>query len=117
MGVGIALGLFGVLLGAAIRNRLGAVFAAAAASFVAWMGLPAAQPFLAGSATGRRIAEMLSHNGAEDPSLFIFLGASAAGVLLAWMLFGGSDEHRPDWEWDPEHPKSRKRRRRRAWVG
>jgi len=111
MGIAIALGFFGLLCGAVVRNRVGGAFTAAAGAFMTWLALPSVYPLLDNSPKGHRIAAMLTSAGGDHPSLFMFLGAAAAGVLLAWMLFGAR-EHRPDWEWDPEHPKRRKRRRR-----
>jgi hypothetical protein len=112
MGIAIALGLFGVLCGALIRNRAAAVLGACVAGVTAWYLIPMLQPMLANSATGRRWSAMLSDWGAGNDSLALLMGAAMIGLLVAWVLFRGH-EHRPDWEWDPDHPKARHRRRRR----
>lgn len=113
MGIAIALGLFGVLCGAVIHNRAGSAAAAFAAAFVCWLAAPALEPFLTHSSTGRRLASTLDQAGAGHTPLFMLIGAAALGVLVSWVLFR-SRIHRPDWEWDPDHPKARKRRRRYA---
>ncbi len=117
MGIAFAAVVVGLLFGAVIHNRLGAVAAAAGAMMLLNMGLPAAEPFLAATSTGRRIVETLHHHGAGDVALLTLIGAGAFGVLVAWMLFGRSPEHRPDWEWDPDDPRYRRKRRRRMAHG
>jgi len=117
MGIAIALGLFGIFIGAVVRNRTGAVLAAAAAALAVFIVVPSLDPYLTNSATGRRLGEFLHHNGSEHLSMIRLFACAAAGVLVAWLFVGRSSEHRPDWEWDPDHPRRRKQRRRRMWVG
>lgn len=112
MGIAIALGLFGLICGAVIHNRAGAAAAAFSGAFVVWLSAPAVAPFLTHSSTGRRLAATLDQAGAEQTPFLMMLAAATAGVLAAWVLFRTHD-HRPDWEWDPDHPKSRRERRRR----
>ena len=115
MGISIALGLFGALVGVTVRSRVGAVLAAAGAAFVAYFGVPAAIPYLAGSVTGRRLAETLAENGAAHLQPIPLFACAVVGVLLAWMFFGRPQTQHADWTWDPDKPR-RDRRRRRAWV-
>jgi hypothetical protein len=115
MGIAIALALFGVICGAVIHNRAGAAAGAFAAAFVTWLAAPALDPCLTHSTTGRRLAATLSEAGAGQTSLLMLLAAAAFGVLVAWVLFRRR-EHRPDWEWDPDHPDARERRRRRRFA-
>ena len=115
MGIAIALGLFGVLCGAMIRNRAAAVLGAFVAGVAVWYLIPMLQHMMAGSATGRQWASTLSEWGAGNVSLPICLSVTVIGVLLAWVLFRGH-EHRPDWEWDPDHPKHRSHRRKRRYA-
>ena len=112
MGIAIALCLFGAICGGVIHNKAGSAAAAFAAAFVCWLAAPALEPFLTHSSAGRRIAANLDTAGAGETPLLMLLAAAALGVLVSWVLFRGR-EHRPDWEWDPDHPKARKRRRRR----
>ena len=77
-----------------------------------WYLIPSSQEMMAGWVTGRHWSATLSEWGAGSVSLPICLGVTVLGVIVAWVLFRGH-EHRPDWEWDPDHPKARGRRRRR----
>ena len=113
MGIALALGLFGLICGVVIHNRAGAAAAAFSGAFVVQLSLPAFEPFLTHSSTGRKLASSLDQAGAGQTPFFMLLGAAVAGLLVAWVLFRRRD-HRPDWEWDPDHPKARKRRRRFA---
>ena len=115
MGIAIALCLFGVFCGVVIHNRAGAAAAAFSGAFVVWLAAPAVAPFLTHSTTGRRMAETLSEAGAGQTPFLMLLAAAAGGVLIAWVMFRTRD-HRPDWEWDPDHPKARGRRRRRRFA-
>jgi hypothetical protein len=116
MGLAIALFLFGLICGALVRNRAAAMLGAPVAAVAAWYLIPMLQPMLAGSATGRRWSELLTEAGAGEVSLTVLLSLTVLGVVVAWVLFRGHD-HRPDWEWDPDHPKRRNRRRRRYAHG
>lgn len=112
MGIAMALGLFGVICGAVIHNRAGAAAAAFSGAFVVWLMAPAITPFLTHSSTGRRLAAHLDGAGAGQTPFLMLMAAATAGVLIAWVLFRTHD-HRPDWEWDPDHPKAKGRRRSR----
>ena len=112
MGIALALALFGVLCGAMVRNRAAAILGAMSAGVAVWYLIPMLQEMMAGSVTGRHWSATLSEWGAGSVSLPICLGVTVLGVIVAWVLFRGH-EHRPDWEWDPDHPKARGRRRRR----
>ena len=109
----IALALFGAVCGAVIRNRTGAAGSALLGALVVWYIAPRAGDFIDLTATGRRVAQTLDQAGAGHVSIWMMVAAAFVGVLVAWGLFGRSKEHRPDWEWDPDHPKYRKRMRRR----
>ena len=115
MGIAIALALFGVLLGAAVRNRAAAIGGAFIVGVAVWYLTPKLQVMMANSVTGRHWSTALSDWGAGSVSLQICLAVTVLGVLVAWVLFR-SHEHRPDWEWDPDHPKARERRRRRRYA-
>jgi len=117
MGLLIAIGLFGVLAGLVVHNRIGAAGSAFAAALIVWYAGPRVEPMLVGTIDGRKILALLHEAGVGHVSIWLLCGAAFAGVLLAWMLFGRQAEHRPDWEWDPDHPKYRKRLRRRLARG
>jgi len=112
MGIAIALGLFGLICGVVIHNRAGAAAAAFTGAFVTQLALPAFEPFLGHSSTGRKMAATLDQAGAGSTPFLMLLAAAVSGVLIAWVLFRTKD-HRPDWEWDPDHPEARRRRKRR----
>lgn len=115
MGIAIALCLFGIFCGVVINHRAGAAAAAFSGAFVVWLAAPAVAPFLTHSSTGRRMAATLSDAGAGQTPFLMLLAAATAGVLIAWVMFR-TQEHRPDWEWDPDHPKTRRRRRKRHFA-
>jgi hypothetical protein len=110
----IALVLFGAVCGAVIRNRTGAAGSALLGALVVWYVTPRVGDFVDLTPSGRRVAETLDQAGAGHVSIWMLCAAAFVGVLVAWAVFGRSKEHRPDWEWDPDHPKYRKRMRRRA---
>ncbi|MBX7249384.1 MAG: hypothetical protein K1X35_10130 [Caulobacteraceae bacterium] len=112
MGILIGLALFGVLCGVSIKNRAAAILGAMVAGVSAWFIPPALEPMLGNSVTGRRWATLFGEWGVGSAPLPAMLGAVVLGVLVAWVLFR-AHEHRPDWEWDPEHPRFREKRRRR----
>ncbi|HYE43662.1 MAG TPA: hypothetical protein VEA15_09750 [Caulobacteraceae bacterium] len=109
----LALVLFGAVCGVVVRNRTGAAGGALLGALVAWYVGPRVGGFVGLTPSGRRIAETLEHAGAGHVSIWMMVAAAFVGVLIAWGLFGRSKEHRPDWEWDPDHPKYRRRLRRR----
>lgn len=110
----LGLVVFGALCGLVIRSRTGAAGIAFLAALMVWYAAPRAGDFISDKTTaGRRIAEAVERAGAGHVSIWLLCGAAFCGVLIAWALFGRKTEHRPDWEWDPDHPKYRKRLRRR----
>lgn len=109
--------VFGVLSGVVVRNRTGAAGIGLLGALLAWYIAPRLGDFVGKTATGRRIAEAIEHAGAGHVSIWLLCAAAFTGVLVAWAFFGGGGGHRPDWEWDPDHPKYRKRMRRRRALG
>jgi hypothetical protein len=112
MGILIGLALFGMLCGVSIKNRAAAILGSMVAGVAVWYVIPAIEPLFGNSATGRRWATMLADWGLGSVPLPAMLGVVVLGVLVSWVLFRGH-EHRPDWEWDPDHPKAREKRRKR----
>lgn len=112
-----ALLAFGALCGVVVRNRTGAAGTALLGALVAWHVTPRLGRYLDGTATGRRLAEAIDQAGAGHVSIWMMCAAAFTGVLTVWLLFGRGEAHRPDWEWDPDHPRRRKRLRRRRALG
>jgi hypothetical protein len=115
VGILIGLAIFGVICGVAIKNRAAAILGAMIAGVSVWYLVPAIEPLLGNSPTGRRWTVMLADWGVGSVPLPAMLGVVVLGVLVAWVLFRSHD-HRPDWEWDPDQPRSRNKRRRRRYY-